>query len=415
MSTELSQSLARDLVIIREFLRTNVASLSPELGFAAYVFDRLNVRPPFSFATGATALELKRLDQAPILAATGFFLAIKSSSLDKPTSDEWAAAFQRLSRRDPFPSDRASFAYRPLEVVGLALGMANSANMDSTSRDWFEGVLSRLQNRQPANLWDGLLYAVARCAIGLPANFDLVGKMERLSVAELALLRWVNVTFEKALISAIPAGGEPELDRILLETSLKMPPAPRDLAEAAVLHISLTNAVAARLESALAETWQVGRPTKDAVALIETICRRFPFLVKQLGVRHDKRHPFLVKDEYDVQDILHGLLRLHFDDVRPEEVTPSYAGSSSRMDFLLKTEKVVVEAKMTRKTLGQKEVVTQLTEDVARYRTHPDCQTLVCFVFDPGGFCKNPVALENDVSTDANGFKVKVIVAPHGL
>ena len=415
MSTELSQSLARDLAVIREFLRTNVASLSPELGFAAYVFDRLNVSPPFSFATGATALEPKRLDQAPILAATGFFLAIKSSTLDKPTSDEWAAAFQRLSRRDPFPSDRASFAYRPLEVVGLALGMESSTNMDSPSRDWFKGVLSRLQDQQPANLWDGLLYAVARCATGLPANFDLVGKMERLSVAELALLRWVNVAFEKALISAIPAGGEPELDRILLETSLKIPPAPRDLAEAAVLHISLTNAVATRLESALAETWQVGRPTKDAVALIETICRRFPFLVKQLGARHDKRHPFLVKDEYDVQDLLHGLLRLHFDDVRPEEVTPSYAGSSSRMDFLLKTEKVVVEAKMTRKTLGQKEVVTQLTEDAARYRTHPDCQTLVCFVFDPAGFCKNPVALENDVSTDANGFKVKVIVAPHGL
>ena len=113
--------------------------------------------------------------------------------------------------------------------------------------------------------------------------------------------------------------------------------------------------------------------------------------------------------------LLHGLLRLHFDDVRPEEVTPSYAGSSARMDFLLKTEKVVVEAKMTRKNLGQKEVVAQLTEDVVRYRTHPDCHTLVCFVFDPGGFCKNPVALENDVSTNANGFAVKVIVAPHGL
>lgn len=415
MSAELSQSLARDLAVIREFLRTNVGSLSPELGFAAYVFDKLNAAPPFTIATGATALEPKRLDQAPILAATGFFLAIKSSTIDKPTSEAWAAAFQRLSKRDPFPSDRASFAYRPLEVVGIALGMASSANIDSASRDWFKGVLSRLQNQQPANLWDASLYAVARCVAGLPANFDSGGRMERLSTAELALLRWVNAAFERTVITALPAGSESVLDRILLENSLKAPPAPRDLAEAAVLHISLTTAIATRLESALAETWQVGRPTKDAVALIETICRRFPFLVKQLGARHDKRPPLLVNDEYDVQDLLHGLLRLHFDDVRPEEVTPSYAGSSARMDFLLKSEKVVVEAKMTRKTLGQKEVVSQLTEDVARYRTHPDCQTLVCFVFDPGGFCKNPVALENDVSTNAQGFAVKVIVAPHGL
>lgn len=415
MSLELSQSLACDLEVIREFLRTNVASLSPELGFAAYIFDRLNKIPPFSFANSATALEPKRLDQAPILAAMGFFLATKSSTIDRPPSEAWAAAFQRLSKRDPFPSDRASFAYRPLEVVGIALGMASSANIDSTSRDWFKGVLVRLQNQQPENLWDGLLYAIARCVAGLPANFDSVGKLDRLSLAELALLHWVNAAFERALIPAMPVGGEPALDRILLENSLKAPPAPRDLAEAAVLHISITAAIGARLESALAETWQVGRPTKDAVALIEIICRRFPFLVKQLGARHDKRPPLLVKDEYDVQDLLHGLLRLHFDDVRPEEVTPSYAGSSARMDFLLKMEKVVVEAKMTRKTLGQKEVATQLTEDVARYRTHPDCQTLVCFVFDPGGFCKNPVALENDVSTNAHGFAVKVIVAPHGL
>lgn len=415
MSKELSQSLARDLCGIREFLRTNVASLSPELGFAAYIFDRLNATPPFSIANSATSLEPKRLDQAPILAATGFFLATKSSTIDRPSCEAWMAAFQRLSRRDPFPSDRASFAYRPLEVVGIALGMASSGDIDSTSRDWFKGVLVRLQNQQPENLWDGLLYAIARCVTGLPANFDSVGKLERLSLAELALLHWVNAAFERALIPAIPAGDEPALDRILLESSLKAPPTPRDLAEAAVLHISLTAAIAARLESALAETWQVGRPTKDAVALIETICRRFPFLVKELGARHDKRPPLLVKDEYDVQDLLHGLLRLHFDDVRPEEVTPSYAGSSARMDFLLKMEKVVVEAKMTRKTLGQKEVATQLTEDVARYRTHPDCQTLVCFVFDPGGFCKNPVALENDVSSNTNGLVVKVIVAPHGL
>ena len=415
MSRELSQSLARDLAVIREFLRANVASLSPELGFAAYVFDRLNASPPFSFATSATALEPKRLDQAPILAATGFFLAIKSSTIDKPTSEAWAAAFQRLSKRDPFPSDRASFAYRPLEVVGIALGMVSAASIDSTARDWFKGVLSRLNTQQPANLWDALLYAIARSVAGLPVNFDGVGRMDRLSTADLALLRWVNGAFESVFISAMHAGGEMALDRILLESNLMTSPAPRDLAEAAVLHTSLTAAIAARLESSLAETWQVGRPTKDAVALIETICRRLPFLVKQLGTRHDKRPPLLLKDEYDVQDLLHGLLRLHFDDVRPEEVTPSYAGSSARMDFLLKPEKVVVEAKMTRKSLGQKEVVSQLTEDVARYRTHPDCQTLVCFVFDPGGFCKNPVALENDVSTNNQGFAVKVIVAPYGL
>jgi hypothetical protein len=41
----------------------------------------------------------------------------------------------------------------------------------------------------------------------------------------------------------------------------------------------------------------------------------------------------LVQDEYDVQDILKALLRVHFNDVRPEEPNPSIAGQSPRVDF----------------------------------------------------------------------------------
>ncbi len=37
--------------------------------------------------------------------------------------------------------------------------------------------------------------------------------------------------------------------------------------------------------------------------------------------------------EYDVQDLLHALLRPWVADIRPEEFTPSYAGSSALMDF----------------------------------------------------------------------------------
>jgi len=111
---------------------------------------------------------------------------------------------------------------------------------------------------------------------------------------------------------------------------------------------------------------------------------------------------------------MHGLLKLHFTDVRPEEVTPSYAGTSSRTDFLLKQEQVVIEVKKTRKNLGQKEIADQLIIDKERYRSHPDCKTLVCFVYDPEGRCDNPTALENDLSDAQGNPKVVVMVAPKG-
>ena len=44
--------------------------------------------------------------------------------------------------------------------------------------------------------------------------------------------------------------------------------------------------------------------------------------------------------EKDVQDLLYTLLQLHFNNVCREESTPSYSGAASRIDFLLKEEKI---------------------------------------------------------------------------
>jgi hypothetical protein len=60
---------------------------------------------------------------------------------------------------------------------------------------------------------------------------------------------------------------------------------------------------------------------------------RWVAMDREGGDRHDGRPTLGVGDEYDVQDLLHALLRLFFDDIRPEERTPSYAGESTRMDF----------------------------------------------------------------------------------
>ena len=145
---------------------------------------------------------------------------------------------------------------------------------------------------------------------------------------------------------------------------------------------------------------------------VEKACSRFHSVARQLSMRHKNRETILLKDEYDVQDLLHGILRIFFDDIRPEEWTPSYAGKSSRMDFLLKDFEIVIETKMTRKGLGAKEIGTQLIDDIARYRQHQDCNTLICFVYDPEGLIVNPAGLEKDLSREQNGFCVKVIIAP---
>lgn len=124
------------------------------------------------------------------------------------------------------------------------------------------------------------------------------------------------------------------------------------------------------------------------------------------------RSTLVVEDEYDVQDLVHALLRIHFDDIRPEEWTPSYAGGSSRMDFLLKNEQIVIEVKKTRTTLSDIDIGGQLIEDIERYKRHPDCKTLFCFIYDPEGRIGNPRGLENDLSAIKDGVKIEVVVFP---
>jgi len=145
---------------------------------------------------------------------------------------------------------------------------------------------------------------------------------------------------------------------------------------------------------------------------VETLLSRFHLVAHQIKRRHDSRDSFIVRDEYDVQDLLHSLLTIFFDDIRPEEYTPSYAGSSSRVDLLLKSEKIVIETKCASQKLTDKPIGEQLIIDIKRYQAHPDCRTLICFVYDPDAWLKNPRGLEKDLSGKNGDLDVKVHVCP---
>lgn len=142
------------------------------------------------------------------------------------------------------------------------------------------------------------------------------------------------------------------------------------------------------------------------------ILKRFHFVARQIRNRHDGRTTLTINDEYDVQDLLHSLLKIDFDDIRPEEWTPSYAGKSSRVDFLLKSEKIVIEIKKTREKLEDKKIGEELIIDIARYQSHPDCNHLICFVYDPESRISNPVGLTNDLEKLSENLEVTAIVVP---
>ena len=157
---------------------------------------------------------------------------------------------------------------------------------------------------------------------------------------------------------------------------------------------------AAREDLAHSVTAQTMATEHAELDLIINILNKFPAFCRQLKKRYNDRTPLEINDEYDVQDLVHALLLLH-----------SFAGSSSRQDFLLKKEKIVIEVKKTRRFLGANKIGEELLIDMARYRAHPDCETLVCFVYDPEGWVTNPKGVIDDLEgKDADG-KTRVVIA----
>jgi hypothetical protein len=236
-------------------------------------------------------------------------------------------------------------------------------------------------------------------------------RIQDLPLAAASLLYWITnqAGLATSIGLTIPAK---DLAVVILQQTFTAQNTYDDLADAGLILHATAAIIDRTIQARIEETWDAPRNRQAAQILVRAICERFPIVANTLTHRHDNRATLTMTDEYDVQDLLEALLKLHFTDVRPEEWTPSYAGNASRMDFLLKPEQIVVEAKMTRKGLGQKELVSQLAVDILRYQAHQDCKTLICFVYDPAGQCTSPQALENDLTKNHGNLNVIVIVQP---
>ncbi|MEI9968742.1 MAG: hypothetical protein WDM87_09010 [Terracidiphilus sp.] len=150
----------------------------------------------------------------------------------------------------------------------------------------------------------------------------------------------------------------------------------------------------------------------SGIARVVQLAESFHRAALKLQKRHAQRAPFVVEDEFDVQDLFGALLETRFDEVRPEEYGPSHAGAASRVDFLLKQESIVVETKMAREGLTDKKLGEELIIDIERYKHRPDCKSLLCFVYDPDFRLKNPSVLENDLTKRTDGLYVRTLIRP---
>ncbi|MBI3466800.1 MAG: transposase [Planctomycetes bacterium] len=131
--------------------------------------------------------------------------------------------------------------------------------------------------------------------------------------------------------------------------------------------------------------------------LLQIIIRGLPRAMHPLTHRRKGATALSMGSEYDIQDLLHSQLRPWIADIRPEEFTPSYAGSCTRMDFLLPAHSLVIETKHVRDRGHATRIGNELILDIEHYRRHPKCDRLWCVVYDPLHLVPNPAGMIADL------------------
>lgn len=148
--------------------------------------------------------------------------------------------------------------------------------------------------------------------------------------------------------------------------------------------------------------------------LLEILVKGLPRAIYPLTNRRKNSVSLSFGSEYDIQDLLHALLRPWVSDIRPEEFTPSYAGSSTRMDFLLASHSLVIETKLVRDRAHGRRIGDELIIDQDHYRAHPKCSILWCVIYDPEHYIQNSGGLISDLEgisrNDKGEIKTKLFI-----
>ncbi len=142
-------------------------------------------------------------------------------------------------------------------------------------------------------------------------------------------------------------------------------------------------------------TWQ------RRIYTILRVLQTFSTCGRLLADRKHNRPNFKITNEYDVQDLLHVILKPFYPDIEPEEYTLKRAGSQKRIDLVIKGLEMVIEIKMVRSKTHAKSIADELDIDIRNYPSHPSCKRLLCFVYDPKCLISDPRKLERDLSGES--------------
>lgn len=147
--------------------------------------------------------------------------------------------------------------------------------------------------------------------------------------------------------------------------------------------------------------------------------REFDACVRYLNTRRSAGAIINIQSEADVQDVLYLLLRPWIIDLVYESPADKSGNRYAIKDFSSVNGSFVLDAKYVRDKEHGRSISKELHDDIEMYRTHPHCDDLIFFVYDPDAFIPDQRALREQIEversyggTPAKRLRCHLIVKP---
>ena len=126
---------------------------------------------------------------------------------------------------------------------------------------------------------------------------------------------------------------------------------------------------------------------------------------KHATLKMDELQKIKIENEYDLQHLLHAVLKPLYPDIRKEASEDSGVGTI-RTDLKIPCLNVAIEAKCTRDTMPLKKLTEEIEADIVHYTE----KNIVFFVYDKAKIIKEKQNYKTHFNRTFDGKNIKMII-----
>jgi len=305
------------------------------------------------------------------ISSLGYSLGDLSS---EEASEKFKRGFDLLMQRDPFKGPPVSFAFQPVTLIGLILGVkaTSDSRWKTDASLWLSSLIEKRVKSGSMIRYQEFIYNYARFLLkGSPQEIsvELVG----LSIEEFSLLEYTlrrNIFRDKKQKDSLI-----EVRKNLIEQTVKSGISEDVNEKAAIIWIAVSESISTDIESCLLSPHYVS-----------AILSRFESAMKRWRYDSDKlkkpiRWPIV--SEREVQDILWLVLRSYFDDLIDEEALPKFGHKFHKPDFAIPSLRLLIEVKYIYQKDDFKKIEQEIMVDTVAYLSNTqNYDRILVFIYD---------------------------------